>query len=289
MIKQSGSMIELPLGEIKFSKNYRHTFPDKSLKELASSIEQHGVIEPIVVRRHRESFELIAGDRRLRASKIAGMETIPARVIDATDAQVLELQLVENVQREAVPFYEEALALKRLQDAPYNYTHEQIAQKIGKSTSYVTFQLQLTKMSHEARRACENREISKSVAWLIARLPNENMQSAAARALRRKGQTKLVGERAARHFIEDLKAGNLSGDRTLSGPRINSNGNGRPIPNKFYTADMSDYLKNWKRYLVSMSPEQLAEWKTIVDGRTDTLVWARAVEAVMTRHDEKRA
>lgn len=280
---------EILLDKVKFATNYRQTFPDKSLGELAESIKQHGVIEPIVVRRRGENFELIAGERRTRAARLAKLETIPARIIVATNAQALELQLVENVQREAVPFFEEALALQRLRDAPYNYTQDVIAKKIGKSLQYVQFQLKLMKMSHEARRACELRELSKNVAWLIAGLSNENMQSAAARALRRKGQTKLVSVRAARHFIEDLKSGKIGGDRAISIAGTNASGKRRQTSNKFYTDDMSDFLRNWKKHLLEMSPEQFAEWQKEVAGRLDTLQWARAVEKVLTQKNSVTA
>lgn len=270
------------IDSIRFSKNYRQTFPDSSLQVLSKSIAQHGVIQPIAVRRRGEYFELIAGDRRLRASKLAGLDSIPARVIEATDAQVLELQLVENVQRETVPFYEEALALKRLQDAPYNYTQEQIAEKIGKSQPYVSLQLQLTKMSHIAQQVCRRGQISKSVAWLISRLPTEDMQSNAARALARDKKSKLVGERAARHYIEDLKSGTTRTARESTAAHINRKRPSRAVA-------LSDYAQNWRRYLLEMTPEQFAEWQKEVAGRMDLIAWARAVETVLAGNQKGAA
>ncbi len=236
----SGIMLEVSVNSIKFSKNYRRTFNDKSLAELAQSIKQHGIIEPLVVRRIGEFFELIAGDRRLKAAEIAGLVMVPARIVEATDSEVLELQLVENVQREAVPYYEEALALKRLRDEPYNYDQREIAKKIGKSEAYVFYQLKLTRMCLEARRACEAGELSKSVAWLLSRVDDENVQANAARALRRENKSKLIGERAARQYLEDLKNGKFN-DQSAGVGGIKLDGTARKRSKKFYTADMSDY------------------------------------------------
>lgn len=287
---KTSEMLEININSIKFSKNYRHTFPEKTLKELAQSIRQHGIIEPLVVRRRtEETFELIAGERRLKAAEIAGLVTVPARIIEATDAEVLEIQLVENVQREAVPYFEEALALKRLQDEPYNYDATEIAAKIGKSEAYVYFQLKLTRMCHFAQQVCAKGEISKSVAWLLSREADENIQKNAANALRRENKSKLISERSARQYLEDLKNGKFN-DRTgnYENGGMTSNGKPKKQPKKFYTADASDYLMNWKKYLIQFTPDQFIEFKAEIDGKTDTLVWARAVDVVMTRWEAEK-
>lgn len=274
--------LEIPVNSIRFSKNYRTTFPVGSLKELANSIKEHGVIEPIIVRsRAGNLYELIAGDRRLKAAEIAGLVTIPARILEVSDAQVLEIQLVENVQREAVPYYEEALALKRLQDDPYNYSVVEIAKRIAKSEPYVFNQLKLTRMCHEARRACEKGELTKSVAWLLSRIQDEDVQANAARALRRENKSKLIGIRSAQQYLDNLKNGKF-GNGISSVGGINQNGKVRQKTKKFYTPDMSDYQMNWKKYFVDFTPDQFIEWKAEIDGKLDTLVWARAVDMVMT-------
>lgn len=280
----SSLLLDLPIKTIKFSKNYRTTFPANSLKELAQSIRQHGVIQPVIVRRVGEFYELIAGDRRMKAAEIAGLMTVPARVIEATDAEVLEMQLVENVQREVVPYYEEALALKRLRDKPYNYDVSDIAMKIGKSEQYVYFQLKLTQMCLEARRVAERGEISKTVAWFVSRIQNVNTQANVARALARDKKSKLVSERFARQYYEDLKSGKFTDRKNDISNTINADPTKTDRIKKFYTPDMSDYLKDWKKYLLKLTPEQFAFWRDEVAGRCDTLVWARAVEIVMTRH-----
>lgn len=277
-------MLEIPINSIKFTKNYRHTFPEKTLRELAQSIRQHGIIEPIVVRERTGGYyELIAGERRTRAAEIAGLVTVPARIVEATDAEVLELQLVENVQREVVPYYEEALALKRLQDDPYNYDVQEIAKKIGKSDQYVYYQLKLTQMCHIARQVFERGEVSKTVAWLLSREPDENIQANAATALRRENKSKLVGERAARQYLEDLRNGRFN-DRNID---VSNSiiANPRKKTKKFYTPDASDFRMNWKKYLVQFTPDQFIEFKNEIGGKTDTLIWAKAVDTVMTRSE----
>lgn len=107
---------QIPINQIHAASNYRKTFNDKSLKELAASIKENGVLEPIIVRPNSNGFQIIAGERRYRASKIAGIVTIPAVVRDVADADILKLQIIENVQREGVPFMEEAYAIKKLRD-----------------------------------------------------------------------------------------------------------------------------------------------------------------------------
>ncbi len=277
----SNVMREIPIDLIKFTQNYRHTFKAKSLEELANSIRQHGIIEPLVVRARGDHYELIAGERRLKASRIAGLDTVPCIIREVGDAKVLELQLVENVQREPAPYFEEAMALRRLRDAPYNYDVQKIAETIGKSEPYVYMQLKLTTMCLTARHVCERGEISKSVAWLIARIKDENVQANAARALRREEKTKLVSDRFARKYLEALKNGEFT-ERAKSFAGMKSDGTARQPTKKFYTVEMSDYLKNWRNHLADFTPEQYAQWKIEIGGKTDFLVWARAVDKVMT-------
>jgi ParB family transcriptional regulator, chromosome partitioning protein len=277
----SGIMIDVAINSIKFSKNYRQTFQEKTLKELAQSIKQHGVIQPLVIRRVGEYYELIAGDRRLKAAELAGCVTVPCRIVEATDSEVLELQLIENVQRETVPYYEEALALKRLRDDPYNYDVREIAQKIGKSEQYVYFQLKLTKMCLEARRACEKGELSKGVAWLLSRIDDENMQAHAARDLRRENKSKLIGERAARKYLEDLKTSNNGNGHSPNGTRSRAAGY-KPRKRLYQNAGGSEYQSNWKQYLLKFDAAQFAQFKEQVAGRTSTEIWADAVDIVMS-------
>lgn len=104
----------IALNQIHAKNNYRKTFRDATLSELATSIKEHGVIQPIIVRPNKKGFEIIAGERRFRASQLAGLVMIPAVIRETNDADVLKEQLIENVQREAVPFMEEADGIRKL-------------------------------------------------------------------------------------------------------------------------------------------------------------------------------
>ncbi|MGB7175114.1 MAG: ParB/RepB/Spo0J family partition protein, partial [Candidatus Acidiferrales bacterium] len=135
------SVQEIPLSKISESKtNPRRQFDETKLAELADNIKQYGVLQAILVRPigTADDFEVVAGTRRYRASKLAGRETIPATVRELTDTQCLELQLIENLQRSDVHELDEAqgyAALMQLQ--PENYTVETIATKVGRSEAYV--------------------------------------------------------------------------------------------------------------------------------------------------------
>jgi len=120
----------------------RRTFTEENLAELAESIKQHGVIQPVTVRRRGDRYELVVGERRLRAAKLAGLKEIPAFVRDMGDVELMEISIIENLQREDLNAIEEALAIKQLQES-LNYTQERLAQRLGKSRPYVANALRL--------------------------------------------------------------------------------------------------------------------------------------------------
>jgi ParB family transcriptional regulator, chromosome partitioning protein len=143
------SIQDIPLAKIRESKtNPRRLFDEAKLAELAENIRQHGILQPVLVRPLPDgeagTYELVAGARRFRASKIAKRESIPATVRELTDAQALELQVIENVQRVDVHPLDEAqgyAALMQLQ--PNTYTVESIASRVGRSPAYVSGRLRL--------------------------------------------------------------------------------------------------------------------------------------------------
>lgn len=257
--------LQIPVNEIYARSNYRKTFNEKSLKELAASIEQNGVIEPIIVRRTEKGYELIAGERRFRASELCGQITIPAIVKTVSDDEVLKLQIVENIQREGVQFMEEARGILALRDKMALNVAE-IAKMIGKSDALIHNLLLLTKMSPAAQEAANKGELGKEVAILIAQLPNSDYQTKAATAMRRADRTKLITGRTARQYIQDT-----FGAERVSVPRKN------PIQKQFG----SDYQANWKKYLVHFTTAEFEKFKSIVRGRSETSVLAEAVDCVM--------
>jgi ParB family chromosome partitioning protein len=256
---------QIPINQIHGGANYRKTFNDKSLKELAQSIKENGVLEPIIVRPNSNGFQIVAGERRYRASKLANMVTIPAVVREIADEDILKLQIIENVQREGVQFMEEAYAIKKLRD-DCTLDVAEIAKSVGKSDAYVYYMLKLTAMTDDARTIAEKGWISKGAAWQIAKLKSPEQQTEAANALARPNRTKLVTESGAKHYIRDHfgdSATRLRKDR------------------KANFGEKSDYTANWKYHLVRFSCDQFEQFKKIVRGRTETDVLAEAVDMVM--------
>ena len=115
----------------------RKNFKDDSLKELANSIKEHGVFQPIIVKKSIKGYEIVAGERRYRASKLAGLETIPAIIRKFTDEQMMEIALLENLQRENLNAIEEAEAYKAMIDN-LNLTQDELSRRVGKSRSHIT-------------------------------------------------------------------------------------------------------------------------------------------------------
>ncbi|MFH1428234.1 MAG: ParB/RepB/Spo0J family partition protein [Candidatus Margulisiibacteriota bacterium] len=134
----------------------RKTFDEQRITELASSIQEHGVIQPIVVRKAVDGgYELVAGERRLRASKQAGAEKIPAIIKDIIDEESMEIGLIENLQRENLNAIEEAKAFKRLAEE-FNLTQEQIAKKAGKSRSVIANAMRLLNLPEEIQESIQS-------------------------------------------------------------------------------------------------------------------------------------
>src|SRR5690242_2217326 len=178
------SIQDIPLAKIRESKtNPRRFFDEAKLAELAENIRQHGVLQPILLRPLPEgeagTYELVAGTRRFRASKIAKRESIPATVRELTDAQALELQVIENVQRVDVHPLDEAqgyAALIQLQ--PNTYTVESIASRVGRSPAYVSGRLRLIQLIPEAKQAFYEDKLTVAHAFEVARLqPNDQRRA----------------------------------------------------------------------------------------------------------------
>lgn len=211
----ASSVQEIPLNQIAESRsNPRRQFDERKLTELADNIKQHGVLQAILVRPiGTDSFEVVAGTRRYRASKLAGRKTIPATVRELSDAQCLELQLIENLQRADVHELDEAqgyAALMQLQ--PDTYTVETLATKIGKSQAYVYARLRLLALIPEARQAFYDGKLTVAHAFELARLQPNDQQRAllecfpqhrtSAALLRDKRAEAAVTVRELRQWIE---------------------------------------------------------------------------------------
>jgi len=145
----------------------RTTFNHSDLEDLISSIKKYGILQPLVVTKQGSRYELIAGERRLRASKIIESKTVPCLVRKADEQEKLEIALIENIQRENLNSLEEALAYKKLIDQ-FNLNQEQVAQKVGKSRSTVANMLRLLDLPAEVQKALIDKKITEGHARVIA-------------------------------------------------------------------------------------------------------------------------
>ena len=151
----------------------RKKFDDTALAELADSIKEHGVFQPIIVKKSIKGYEIIAGERRVRASKLAGKTTIPAIIRAFTDEQMMEIALLENLQRENLSSIEEAEAYKTMIEH-LNLTQDLLAKKIGKSRSYITNMLGLLRLPKEVQTLIINNDLSMGHARVLSKLEDTN-------------------------------------------------------------------------------------------------------------------
>ena len=158
----------------------RKVFDKDALQELSESIQQHGVFTPILVKKSISGYELVTGERRLRASKMAGLDTIPAILVDFDDQQMMEIALLENVQREDLNIIEEAKAYDQLIKC-LNYTQEQLAHRIGKSREHITNTLRLLKLPEDVQNYVVAKQLSMGHVRALLGLKDEDMMRKVAR------------------------------------------------------------------------------------------------------------
>lgn len=151
----------------------RKVFNEEALNELALSIKEHGVFQPIIVKRSIKGYEIIAGERRVRASKKAGLEKIPAIVRSFTDEQMMEIALLENLQRENLNVIEEAVAYKNMLEK-LHLTQDELAKKVGKSRSYITNILGLLRLPNEVQQLVEENKITMGHARVLSKLEDDS-------------------------------------------------------------------------------------------------------------------
>ena len=188
-----------------------------ALEELAASIRAQGVMQPIVVRpKGPESFELIAGERRWRASQMAGLDQIPAVIRDVTDEDAIAMALIENIQRENLNPMEEALALQRLQKE-FDLTQAGVAEAVGKNRVTVTNLLRLISLEPDVRRMLEHGDLEMGHARALLGVQGERQIEAASQVVA-KGMTVRQTEQLVRNLVEGKKAGQ---DRSEHRPDAN--------------------------------------------------------------------
>ncbi|MFH1173399.1 MAG: ParB/RepB/Spo0J family partition protein [bacterium] len=171
-----GRTREMDVNKIVANPNQpRQQFDHQHLEELIDSIREHGIIQPLVVATSGDHYELIAGERRLRAAKFLELKTVPVIIREAGEQEKLEISLIENIQRENLNPIEEAVAYQRLIDE-FNLSRGEVAKKVGKSQSFVNNQIRLLNLSKEVKQALIDGVITAGHGKIIAGMPNEKEQ-----------------------------------------------------------------------------------------------------------------
>ncbi len=170
---KGNDIVEIPLSEIR-SNPYqpRKTFNEEKIQELADSIKEYGIVQPIIVKKAVKGYELIAGERRTKAARIAGLTTIPAIIKEFDDQEMMEIALIENIQREDLNPIDEAIAYENIIKLN-NMTQEEFAHRFGKSRSYVTNMLGLLKLPNATKKLVEENKISMGHARALSKLSDE--------------------------------------------------------------------------------------------------------------------
>ena len=168
-------IVDIKLSELR-SNPYqpRQKFDQEKLVELANSIKEYGVLEPIIVTKSIKGYEIVAGERRKKASELAGLETIPAIIKEFTDSEMMQIALLENIQRENLTAIEEAEAYSNLLKV-LNVTQEELANKIGKSRSYITNMVGLLNLPESVKNDILHGLISAGHAKILSKLENEEL------------------------------------------------------------------------------------------------------------------
>lgn len=192
-------ILEIKLSDIR-SNPYqpRKTFDEESLKEFSESIKEYGVIEPIIVKKTIKGYELVAGERRTRAARLAGLETIPAVVKDFNDQEMMEIALLENIQREDLNPIDEAMAYQKIIEIGH-MTQEEFAKKFGKSRSYVTNMLGLLVLPEDLKDLVKQKKLTMGHARALSKISDND----AMRSLANKTVTEELSVRALENIISE--------------------------------------------------------------------------------------
>lgn len=181
----------------------RKIFTEESLQELASSIGEYGVIQPLIVRAIADGFELVAGERRLRASKLAGLQQVPVIVKEFTDKEVAELAMIENLQREDLHFLEEAEGFQQLITS-FGFTQEELAKRMGKNQSTIANKLRLLKLIPEVRAVVAKEKLTERHARSLLKIDDSRLQLEVLELISEKNLNVRETEELIEEFLEDI-------------------------------------------------------------------------------------
>lgn len=230
----SSSISEVPIGQIKANPNQpRREFDAEALEELTESIRQIGIIQPITLRKMEDgSYQIIAGERRWRACQMAGLDSIPAYVRTADDEKMMQMALVENIQREDLNAIEIALAYQNLLEQ-YDLTQDALSEKVGKKRATIANYLRLLKLPAQVQMAIQKREMDQGHARALLGLQQPSMQVKLFSEIQQKGYS-------VRQVEEMVKAINAGETVTSGGKRFKDRKKGLPeeyVPLRDHLAD----------------------------------------------------
>ncbi len=200
-------IVELPLSELR-SNPYqpRKIFDETALQELANSIKEHGVFQPIIAKKSIKGYEIIAGERRVKASALAGKKTIPAIIQEFSDQDMMEIAVLENLQREDLSPLEEAQAYRNLLEK-LSLTQEQLSHRLGKSRSYITNMLGLLSLPREVKNLLAENKISMSHARVLSKIQNrEEIVSLAEKIVKEGLNVRQIEELSSSPSVSKKKA-----------------------------------------------------------------------------------
>ena len=221
VVKTSGEeLIDLDLDLIETnSEQPRTRFTDENLEELAQSIRVNGIVQPIVVRRKGNGYQIVAGERRWRAAQRAGLQKVPAVVKDVTDEKLLELALVENIQRQELNAIEEARAYKNLINT-VGLTQEMVAERVGKNRTVITTSLRLLKLPDEIQKLIEEEKISAGHGRALLMIDDLEAQKRIARTVMEMSLSVRETEKSVKRF----NRGETQADKkAVNKPKVDAN------------------------------------------------------------------
>jgi ParB family transcriptional regulator, chromosome partitioning protein len=214
----SSSINEVPLSQIQANPDQpRRDFDEESLKELSDSIREIGIIQPITLRKIKDrDYQIIAGERRFRAAQLAGQKTIPAYVRTADDENVMEMALIENIQREDLNAMEVALACQNLLEV-YNMTQERLSSRIGKKRATIANYIRLLKLPAEIQVALKNKRIDMGHARALLAINDPMKQLYLFHELNEKGYSVRMVEERAKQLNEGIIISKQKKTKDISG------------------------------------------------------------------------
>lgn len=205
VLSESSAISELKINEIEPNKEQpRKQFDQEKLKGLADSIKQHGVVQPIIVKKNENGYSIIAGERRWRAAKIAGLKTIPAIIKDLTTREIMEIALIENIQREDLNPVEEAEAYKKLIDE-HGLTQEALSKVVGKSRAAIANSIRLLTLSEAVKEMLVNDLLTPGHARTLITIEDEEKQNRLANTIVEKNLNVRETEKLIKNLTAEKK------------------------------------------------------------------------------------